>query len=73
MIWMLGNRHLVSTVLQGNCNAGVSTSDEKGFFGLWDFCLNELDIENLLSIPQLEKYGYVIDYNTNRDWVVTTP
>ena len=23
--------------------------------------------------PQLEEDGYVIDYNTKRDWVVTTP
>ena len=29
--WMLGNVNQVSTVLQGNCNAGVSTSDEKAF------------------------------------------
>ena len=28
---------------------------------------------NLLSITQLEKDGYNIDYNTKRDWVVTTP
>ena len=28
---------------------------------------------NLLSIPQLEEDGYVIDYNTKRDWIVTTP
>ena len=32
VIWLLGNVHQVRTVLQGNCNAGVSTSDEKGFF-----------------------------------------
>jgi len=25
------------------------------------------------SIPQLKKDGYTIDYNTKRDWVVTTP
>ena len=70
---MLGNVHQVRTLLQGNCNAGVSTSYEKGFFGLWDFWLNYQGITNLLSIPQLEKDGYVIDYNTNRDWVVTIP
>ena len=70
--WMLGNVHQFITVLQGNCNAGVSTSDEKGFFGLWEFWLNEQGIANLFSIPQLEKDGYVIDYNTNRYWVVTT-
>ena len=29
---------------------------------------------DLLSVPQLEKDGFVIDYNAkNRDWVVTTP
>ena len=27
---------------------------------------------NLLSIPQLEKDGYTIDYNTKRNWVVMT-
>ena len=34
--WMLGNVHQVSTVLQVNYNDGVSTSDEKRFFGLLD-------------------------------------
>ena len=70
---MLGNVHPVSTVLQVNFNAGVSTSDEKGFFGLCDLWLNEQVIANLLSITQLEKDGYGIDHNTNRDLVVTTP
>ena len=28
---------------------------------------------NLIYIPQLEKDEYVIYYNTNRDWIVTTP
>ena len=70
---MLGNVHQVGTVLQGNCNAGVSTSDEKSVFGLWYFWLNQQGISNLLSIPQIEKQGYVIYYNTNRDWVFTTP
>ena len=35
--------------------------------------MNRQGIANLLSIPQLEEDGYVIDYNTNRDWVVITP
>ena len=26
-----------------------------------------------MSIPQLEEDGYVVDYNTNREWVVITP
>ena len=71
--WMLDYVKTVTTVLQGNCNAGVSTSNEKGFYGLWNFWLNEQGIANLLSIPQLEKDGYTIDYNTKQDWVVTTP
>ena len=71
--WMLGNGHQVITLIQGNCNVGASTSYEKGFFGLWDLWINEQGIANLLSIPKLEKDGYVIDYNTNRDWVVPTP
>ena len=70
--YMLGHLHQFITVLKGNCNAGVSTSDEKGFFGLWDFWINEQVIANLLSIPQLEKYGYGIDYNTKLNWVITT-
>ena len=73
MRWVLDDVKTVTTVLQGNCNAGVSTSNEKGFYGLWNFWLNEQGIANLLSIPQLEKDGYTIDYNTKRDWVVTTP
>ena len=71
--WMLGNVHQVSTVLKGNYNAVVSSSYEIRFFGLWEFWLNEQVISKLLSIPKLENYGYVIDYNTNRDWVVTIP
>ena len=30
-------------------------------------------IANLLSIPQLEEDGYIIDYNAARNWEVTTP
>ena len=63
--WVLGNVHQVSTLLQGNCNLGVSTSYEKGFFGIWDFWFNDQGIANLLFIPQLDKNGYVIDYNNN--------
>ena len=71
--WVLGNMNQVSTLLKGNCNAGVSTSDETFSLGVWEFWLNEQGIANLLSIPQLDKYGCVINHITNRDWVVTTP
>ena len=71
--WMLSNVHQVNTILRGNCNAGVTSTNVKGTYGLWEFWLNKKGIVNLLSVPQLEKDGFVIDYNTNRDWVVTTP
>ena len=48
-------------------------SKEKGTYGPRNFWLNEKGIANLLLIPQLEKDGYSVDYNTKRDWVVTTP
>ena len=68
--WYLDNTHDVDTVLKGTCNAGVTTSSEKGYFGGFEMWLNRSGIANLLSIPQLEEDGYVIDYNTHRDWVV---
>ena len=37
---LLHDVHEVKTVLQGNCNAGVSISKEKGYFGLWNFWIN---------------------------------
>ena len=35
--------------------------------------LVEAGIENLLSVPQLEAYGFTFNYNTKCDLVVTTP
>ena len=35
--------------------------------------LGESGIENLLSVPQLEAYGFTFNYNTKCDLVVTTP
>ena len=59
---LLNKVRKVKTVLQGNCNAGVSTSNKKGYYILWNFWLNEQGIANLFSIPQLEKDAYLIDY-----------
>ena len=71
--WLMSDVHFVNTVLHGNCNAGVTSTNEKGTYGLWEFWLNSQGIANLLSTPQLERDGYEIDYNTKREWVVTTP
>ena len=70
--WMLSDVHTVNTVLRGNCNAGVTSTNVKGYYGLWQFWLNKKGIANLLSIPQLEKDGFVVSY-TDGIWVVTTP
>eukprot|EP00957_Ditylum_brightwellii_P019642 1481740-Ditylum_brightwellii.AAC.1 len=38
---------------------------KKGAYRLWSFWINKKGIANLLSIPQLEKDEYTINYNTN--------
>ena len=35
--------------------------------------INRNGIDNLLSIPQLEKYGYRITYKALKYWIVHTP
>ena len=49
------------------------STNVKVTYGMWEFWLNKKGITNLLSVPQIEKDGFIIDYNTNHDWVVTTP
>jgi predicted Fe-S protein YdhL (DUF1289 family) len=49
--WILDNVHEVDMILKGNCNAGVTTSNEKGWFGTFKMWINKQGIENLLSIP----------------------
>ena len=71
--WCLENVHDVSMHLTGHCNAGTTTCKQKGYYGVFKMWLNKNGIANLLSIPQLEQDGFVIDYNTKRNWTVTTP
>ena len=71
--WLTKNVHEVERYLKGHCNAGVTICREQGYYGVFKMWLNRNGIANLLSIPQLEEDGYVIDYNTRRDGVVTTP
>ena len=71
--WCLNNVKLVGVSLTGHCNAGTTTSTEKRFYGEFEMWMNKKGITNLLSIPQLEEDGYIVDYNTKKDWVVTTP
>ena len=73
MDWCLDNVTTVKVSLTGHCSAGTTKSTQKGLYGEFEMWLNKQGIANLLSIPQLEEDGYIVDYNTNRDWVVTTP
>ena len=65
--------HDASVHLTGHCNAGTTTCKQKGYYGVFKMWLNKNGIANLLSIPQLEQYGFVIDYNMKRNCIVTTP
>ena len=71
--WCLENVHDVSAHLTGHYNAGTTTCKQKGYYGVFKMWLNKNGIANLLSIPQLEQDGFVIDYNTKRNWTVKTP
>ena len=71
--WYLDNVHEVDTILKGSCNAGVTTSNTKGLFGVFEMWLNRGRIANLLSIPQLEEDGFKVRYDTDGDWIVTSP
>ena len=73
MDWLLDDVHEVDTILKGNCNAGVTTSNEKGWFRTFKMWINKQGIANLLSIPQPEDDGFCITYNTLKEWVLTTP
>ena len=64
----------VDVALRGKCNGGESHSDEKGcvldMFCMW---LVRSGIANLLSLPTLERDGYVCSYHTNSPWIVECP
>ena len=67
---LLDNVHEVDTILKGNCHAGVTTSNEKGWFGRFKMWINKQGIANLLSLPQLEDDGFRIVYDTLKEWVL---
>ena len=71
--WCLNNIHKVEAYQKGRCNAGVTICKEQGYCGVFKMWLNRTGIANLLLIPQLEQDGYIIGYNTARNWVVATP
>lgn len=58
------------SVMNGRCNAGVTSINKQGMYGNFKVWLNERGIANLLSIPTLEEDGYIVTTHTNGKWVV---
>ena len=61
------------TDMNGSCNTCTVTNTTRGWYGEFKVRLNKRGIYNLLSIPMLEDYGYIVSTHTKVDWVVTTP
>ena len=59
--------------MHGRCNAGVTKTATRGWFGSLHVWLNEDGIANLISIPMLEADGCEVSMNTKEDWIVRTP
>ena len=60
--------------LRGQCNAGTSYSNHKGWLkDLFHIWVMPHGMANLLSIPQLECDGFKVQYHTGGQWVVTCP
>ncbi len=70
----LDSLQLAGATLRTNCNAGTNFTTKKGLYrNLLDLWLVCNGITNLLSLPQLEAYGFIVSYHTGRNWTVTTP
>ena len=63
----------VSTSLRAHCNAGTSHADEKGLLlGVFECWLVRNGIANILSVPQLERDGFEVEY-VKRKWSIVCP
>ena len=52
----------------------MSHANEKGWYGdLFNMCLVRNGIANLLSVPQLERDGFVLTYDTRTTWHIHCP
>ena len=64
----------VRILLRAGCNAGTSTSDEKGMvLGAIMAWLVRTGIVNLASIPQMESNGWTFEYKSEGSWIGTSP
>ena len=60
-------------VLKGECNAGTTYTNVKGWLGDLHMWIAKEGIANLISLPQLERDGWDIEYKTGRTWNVCSP
>ena len=60
--------------MRGKCNAGVSHSKKKGWYGdLFNMWLVRNGIADLFSVTQLECDGFVLTYDTRTTWNIHCP
>ena len=60
------------TCLKGDCNAGTTYSNQKGWWSHFHMWLVESGIANLLSVSQVEADSFEVDYSNNL-WTLTKP
>ena len=65
--------HLTKVYLQQNCNAGSKLTNKQGYWNGIPFWVNNTGIANLLSLPKLEKSGWLIRYKTGNKWEALSP
>ena len=73
VIRYLKNVRGAGRTIRGNCNGGVKLCCKVGDLCIFKMWVNEGGIANLLSIPQLEKDGFIVTSDTNGEWIVYLP
>jgi hypothetical protein len=69
----LNRRHTTGVCLRQNCNAGSRLTKRKGFWMMLQFWENPGGIANLVSLIELERDGWTVNYTTGNIWEVTSP
>ncbi len=69
----LVNIHDTGVVLRQHCNAGTNLTGKAGFWRNIRFWYNKDGIANLISVPQLESDGYILEYGSKHGWVAHGP
>eukprot|EP00956_Cyclotella_meneghiniana_P026461 scaffold57247_cov37-Cyclotella_meneghiniana.AAC.7 len=69
----LSRVHLTKVYLRQNCNAGSKLTNRQGYWNGIPFWVNTTGIANLLSMPKLEKSGWILKYKTGGIWEALSP